>query len=155
MSRRRSVACRAPFRCLFLGFIFVAVLRWHIWFPPPPEFPESLASVSQLRSFLHDRLGLDAAPTGAKADYPCNLFLGRGPLERNRLMTLGRFPEHIGDWQGIVLVERINPVWEISPLLLDWEGCCLQLGPFLFFGDPALLAEIETALRSQQEKLQG
>jgi hypothetical protein len=155
MSRRSSIAYRALFCCLFLGLIFVVVLRWHVWFPPPPEVPVSLRTVAQLRSFLQDQLGLYAAPTSVTAENPNNLFLSRGPVEWNRLMKLGRFPEHVGDWQGIVVVEPFNPQWNISPLLHGWEDCCLQLGPFLFFGDPALLAEIETALWSQQEKLQG
>jgi hypothetical protein len=151
MSRRWSSAYRALFRCLFLGFIFVAVLRWHVWFPPQA----SLRTVAQLRSFLQNRLGLHAALTMEHDTHPIDLFFMRDPLARTRVMALCRCPERIGDWKGVVLVERLNPTGENLPFLDGWEGCSLQLGPFLFFGDPALLAEIETALRSQQEKLQG
>jgi hypothetical protein len=151
MDRRWSVVRPVLSCCLLSVEVLTAASRWSIWFPPPPDLPVTPRTVPQLRSFLRDQLGLDATRCGEKDVNPNILFFSRGPLERDRLMALGRFPERIADWAGVVMVDQVNPQGENLIVLNGWEGCGFQYGSFLFFGDPALLTEIETVLRGPPE----
>jgi hypothetical protein len=65
-------------------------------------------------------------------DVPLSLF----PL---------RSPEFAGQWKGLVHVQRIAPY--DFPNTSAWGEYGLQVGDWLFFGDPELLRRIEGALR--------
>jgi hypothetical protein len=75
------------------------------------------------------------------------LFLCERPQPREQLQRLVRAVEHGDRWRGIVLCEWNRHVGEVSDeQLADWGEHGLRLGPFVFFGDPALLRRIRQAL---------
>ena len=63
------------------------------------------------------------------------------------LTVLRRARERIGDWQGTLHCERVNQPGTLDLQIQRWGDCCLEVGPFVFFGDPELLARVRTALR--------
>src|SRR5262249_45518279 len=64
-----------------------------------------------------------------------------------QLNVLPRAREHIGDWEGTLHCERLNQPGARDLQIQLWGDCCLKVGPFIFFGDPELLAQVRTALR--------
>jgi hypothetical protein len=56
---------------------------------------------------------------------------------------LSKSREHLANWRGTIYCERSARAQQELP---QWEGCSLHAGPFIFFGDPELLAQIPEAL---------
>jgi hypothetical protein len=75
------------------------------------------------------------------------LFLCERPEPREQLQGLRRAAEYSARWPGIVFCEFNKRLGEIDEGELErWGEYGLQLGPFVFFGDPALLRRIRQAL---------
>jgi hypothetical protein len=55
--------------------------------------------------------------------------------------------ERIERWQGTVFCGRVEGGPGNDPRLQLWGNNCLRRGPFIFFGDAALRARIDAALR--------
>jgi hypothetical protein len=76
------------------------------------------------------------------------IYLCERPLPREQLQRLHRFSEQGDRWQGIVFCEfshrlggeLADEVWRC------WGEYGLQIGPFVLFGDPALLRRIRQAI---------
>jgi hypothetical protein len=68
---------------------------------------------------------------------------GRGWAEVNGLLKM---PGHIDGWRGTVYCEVIGRPEQREQLLGHWGDCGLGVGPFVFFGDRALLRQIRAAL---------
>jgi hypothetical protein len=52
-----------------------------------------------------------------------------------------KYPEAIDRWQGTVYCERQHGV-VLDAQLETWGDCCLWVGPFLLFGDRALMRDV-------------
>ncbi len=72
-----------------------------------------------------------------------NAFLTTTDKEWDDLSRPVKDPRWIGRWRGTLYCER-NP--EGDDLARQWGDCYLEVGPFMFFGDPELLARVRTVL---------
>jgi hypothetical protein len=142
-------AYRAFWPALCLPLILgAALVRW--WGQEkPPALPSHLDGwdIPRLLRRLESR-GLDLRPIAATRDGPIrhNVYLtlpGRGWAEVNGLLKL---PAHIDRWRGTVYCEVIGNPGQRGRLLRHWGDCGLGVGPFVFFGDRALLRRIRAAL---------
>jgi hypothetical protein len=77
-------------------------------------------------------------------------YLTEGSKSWKELNLLPKAQEHIDRWAGTVHCERLNKPGCRSFQVSLWGDYCLEAGPFLFFGDPALLARIRQALQEHQ-----
>ena len=60
----------------------------------------------------------------------------------------------IAEWQGTVYCERWPDQEARKYQAAIWGDYCLQAGPYLFFGDRAILAEIHLALQTPPRPVQ-
>jgi hypothetical protein len=104
--------------------------------------------------YLEERgLGLRAVPTDRNGKtWRRNAFLTRTDQGWDQLSALSKSVGKIDRWRGTVYCERMQQPEEREILSRLWGDCGLIAGPFVFFGDPDLLAEIREAL-SQAERL--
>lgn len=84
----------------------------------------------------------------AEHDPEAGLYLCEQPRSRERLQLLHRFPEYGDRWRGVVFCERDGYLGgEIGESEWQrWGEYGLRIGPFVFFGDPALLDRIRQAI---------
>jgi hypothetical protein len=118
---------------------------------PKPAQPALLPlddwSVADMARYLEGRgLGLRAVPTSSKGYIGPNAFLVRRDFSWLELERLPKNATRVHLWQGVAYFER----WH-NPLVAEeraeiWDGACLLAGPFLFFGDLELLAQIRDVL---------
>jgi hypothetical protein len=74
-------------------------------------------------------------------------YLCERPRPREELQWLWRAAEHGERWRGVVFCERGVHLGEIEESEWQrWGEYGLRLGPFVLFGDPALLRRIRQAL---------
>ena len=136
---------------LALGFALLlgaALMRWWAKEPPPARPPDlDDWDIPRLLRHLENR-GLHLRPiaTLQKGPIAHNLYLtctGQGWVEVDGLL---KAPAQIDRWRGTVYCEMIfNPVRRMQRLD-QWGDCGLGVGPFVFFGDRALLRQIRDAL---------
>ena len=62
------------------------------------------------------------------------------------LYWLVKDPRRMQRWAGVVYCERARRYEHREGVVEGWGDCGLRVGPFVFFGDPALLARIRTLL---------
>jgi hypothetical protein len=75
------------------------------------------------------------------------LYLCERPQSREQLQWLRRAAEYGELWRGVVFCEFNKRLGEVPDEELSrWGEHGMQLGPFVFFGDPALLRRIRQAL---------
>jgi hypothetical protein len=79
-----------------------------------------------------------------------NVYFTRTDLDFTRLDILLKSPERIESWRGTVYCERMEQPESREIQANLWGDCCLLWGPFVFFGDPELLAEIRGCLNRAQ-----
>jgi hypothetical protein len=112
-----------------------------------PPGPLDDWDIPRLVAFLNDKgLGLRMVATPKDGVIGPTAFLtttARGWDDFNRLP---KDPRQIDRWQGILYCERGPGGDAWSALVRQWGDCCLVVGPFLFFGDPDLLARVCAAL---------
>ncbi len=92
---------------------------------------------------LHEA-GLDYRPVSPSSNGPWEyrVFLTKTDKRWLDLNDQMRVTEQIDRWQGTVYCERVGaPELQREQLAL-WGEYGLEVGPFLFFGDPTMLAEI-------------
>jgi hypothetical protein len=103
--------------------------------------------VHDLAGHLADQgLRLHLSPTSAHRDVRTNAYLSTTAKPRAELYWLAKDRRKMDPWAGVVYCER-PPRYETVAYAVDsWADCGLRADPFVFFGDPALLARIRTAL---------
>jgi hypothetical protein len=110
--------------------------------PIPSTIPELMQSIRKSAPHLHIVLLRDHLPDEG-------IYLCERPYPRERLRQLLRVPECAHHWRGIVYGERADRLGVIPPEeLASWGEYSMQIGPLLFFGDPALLEYIRQALHA-------
>jgi hypothetical protein len=123
----------------------VAVPLIHQLLPPPAATPPP--SLPDLAERLR-RAGLSLHVVPMTHITPVEgLYLCERPQPREQLQRLVRAVEHSDSWRGVVFCECNKRLGEVSDeQMADWGEHGMRLGPFVFFGDPALLRRIRQAL---------
>jgi hypothetical protein len=100
-----------------------------------------------LLAHLHGAgLGLHVVPAARDGGLERGAFLTADERGWEELNALPKVPERADRWGGVVFVERRWPgeAWEVRSEV--WGDRCVVAGPFVFFGDPALLDRVRDAL---------
>jgi hypothetical protein len=136
--------------CALLGAALLIVLA--VAYPPKPGGPAPPPQplpgleqwdVFQLAQHLWDRgssvriLTLDNPGVATNGAFLTTT--GKGWADLNDLPKLA---EAIDLWEGTVYCEKLHGR-ERDLQIEQWGDCCLQIGPFLFFGDHALMRKIQ------------
>jgi hypothetical protein len=101
---------------------------------------------SKLVTHLNSRgvnVRLQAASKTGAARY--SAFLTSTPKEWRDLNALSKDPRHIHQWRGTLYCEHVGDS-DVEHLLGQWGDHCLEIRPFLFYGDAELLDQVCTAL---------
>jgi hypothetical protein len=122
----------------------VAVPLTHRLLHSPSAPPRSLTELTQR---LH-RAGLPLYVVQMTDTSPeKGLYLCERPRSQEQLQWLRRAAEYGDRWRGVVFCEFSTHLGEIPDEELErWGEYGMLLGPFVFFGDPALLRRIRQAL---------
>src|SRR5262249_34149931 len=113
----------------------------------PLVLPAEDQTVAQVAARLESRgLKLRLVPD-ALSSSSTGAYLTQGSKSWEELNVLPKIREHIDRWAGTVHCERLNEPSSRNLQVSLWGDCCLEARPFLFFGDPALLARIHKALQ--------
>jgi hypothetical protein len=137
-----------------LGALLVHAFSRSVPKPAPPALlPLDDWSVADMARYLEGRgLGLRAIPTSPKGYLGPNAFLVRRDFSWLELARLPKDAKRVHLWQGVAYFERWHNPLTAEDRAESWEGACLLAGPFLFFGDPELLAHIRDALSAAGPK---
>jgi hypothetical protein len=103
--------------------------------------------VHDLAGYLEGQgLRLHLSPSFAGGDARSNAYLSTTAKPIAELYWLAKNSRKMHPWSGVVYCERLRHPEDREGVLESWADCGLRAGPFVFFGDPALLARIRTAL---------
>jgi hypothetical protein len=122
----------------------VAVPLAHRLLHPRAEPPRTLVQLADL--LRRSEPPLYVVPM---TDYgpETGFYLCEQPRSREQLQLLRRAAEQGERWRGIVFCEMNGSLGEIEENEWQrWGDYGLRLGPFVLFGDPALLGRIRQAL---------
>jgi hypothetical protein len=140
-----------------LGLTILATLALTGWLQgkratrPAVDLLTNDADLERLLAHLEPlQLQLRVVSTAAGGKVKCNAFLTRTDHDWEGLNCLVQIPERIEEWRGTVYCEWGVHVARRSKEFFERGNCCLQFGPFYFFGDPNLLKQIRTALHPPQ-----
>ena len=114
----------------------------------PPSAPEGW-QVPDLLARLESRgLRLRAVPASrSTVDLRMGAYLCEGERAWEDVAGLPTGAAHAGRWRGVVLVTgRFGPLAPLPEEAAGWGANGLRAGPFVFFGDAALLRRIAAAL---------
>jgi hypothetical protein len=89
---------------------------------------------------------VETAPSVPGGGHPHNLFLTRSPRPTAASLQVPKAPEALDRWHGALYVERLSEPGGRKEQVALWGDACFVAGPFLFFGDPEMLAEAREAL---------
>ena len=133
-----------------LGAVFLLTVGWMAYrlatSRPTPEAFDPEWSVADLAARLQERLpGLHVVSQRADGDFRTGVYLCTCARQREELGWLRRNPEWATHWTGVVFCERLAPQSVVDTE--GWDDNGLRAGPFLFFGDAALIVRIRDALR--------
>jgi hypothetical protein len=84
----------------------------------------------------------------AGGDARTNAYLSTTEKTGAELYWLVKDRTEMHRWAGVVYCERVQYPEDREGMVKLWADCGLRVGPFVFFGDPELLARIRTALRA-------
>jgi hypothetical protein len=113
---------------------------------PRPFVPPEQWDCRDVVSHLHAN-GLDyrVVSTAERGPSDRNLYLTKTAKTWAELNGTPKTTESLDDWRGTVYCESMATPNRQEQIGL-WGDCCLRLGKFVFFGDPAMLVEIGAAL---------
>jgi hypothetical protein len=118
--------------------------------PSAPERSEAGLDdweVPDLVGYLQGRgLQLHLSPTGPVANARISAYLTTTAKPGGELFWLAKDRRAMHRWAGAVYCERLRHPEDREECVASWADCGLRAGPFVFFGDPELLARIRTAL---------
>jgi hypothetical protein len=107
---------------------------------PPRTLAELAALLRQFDPPLYVVPMTDSSPEEG-------FYLCERPRPREQLQQLRRLPESADRWRGVVFCERGRHLGEIEESEWQrWGEHAMRIGPFVFFGDPALLGRIRQAI---------
>jgi hypothetical protein len=91
-------------------------------------------------------LRLYISPTGDSGNTRFHAYLTTAANPARDLSYMPRLRQKIHLWADVVYCQRTQRSEVSEETVGAWADCGLRAGPFVFFGDPALLARIRTAL---------
>jgi len=116
---------------------------------PPASRVMAGWDIPRLVRHLQDSgLDLHAVSTGATTVSPRSAYLTSTERAPEEIRQLRMVVECTPEWRGVVYCERIVIPDNRAADRATWGACSIECGPFLFFGDPELLWQIEAALAS-------
>jgi hypothetical protein len=106
--------------------------------------------IPKLVSHFHTR-GLPVRIVFTKKDgvTTSNAFLTTTDQGFEEFNVLPRGEQYINQWRGVVYCEIIKNPQQRADASIGMKGYYLERDPFIFVGDPALLARIGSALRAR------
>jgi hypothetical protein len=131
---------------LVVAFVLcaVAVPLAHRLLRPHADSPRTLVELADLLRQSDPPLYL--VPM-ADHNLEVGFYLCERPRPREQLQWLQRAAEHGDRWRGVVFCERAHHLGEIEENEWQrWGEHAMRIGPFVLFGDPALLGRIRQAL---------
>jgi hypothetical protein len=103
--------------------------------------------VRDVLGYLEGRgLRLHLWPSWPGGDASSNAYLTTAARPPAELFWLPKDTKKMDRWVGVVYCERVLRYEERAGAVRSWGDCGLRAGPFVFFGDPALLSRIRAAL---------
>ena len=136
---------------LLAGFVasvlLAAALGQRTASPRTPPLPLNDWDIPQLVDYLH-RAGirLHVAPTAKDGVVQNTAFLTTTERTWYELNRLRKDAKQLDPWQGILYCERLelDEMWRV--MADQWGDFGWSAGPFLFYGDPELLARVRAVL---------
>jgi hypothetical protein len=147
-------APRAPVLSLLAGLTMLglAAVNWRAE-PRPAQAHAAVRmedwQVIDLAGYLQARgLDLQVLPSSRGGEIGVNAFLAVPGVGADDVLLLAKDNRKISRWAGVVACEHLaNPQMQ-GDIVDSWGECGLRADPFIFFGDPAVLASIREALRA-------
>jgi hypothetical protein len=131
---------------VLLASIVIVPLAYPLLRPSVPP-PHTLTELTELLRQADPSLCAVAMTDLGLED---GVYFCERPQPREQLLRLLRAPECAHRWKGVVYCDRSSGLAQIpADQLHSWGEHGMQVGPLVFFGDPALLRRIETAIRKQ------
>jgi hypothetical protein len=119
----------------------------------PPTVTESRTFTELAEVLSQAAPDLHVVPTMKNGSLEMGFYLCTDARSWEQLTSVSRSYRRADKWQGLVCCERIGhafPEWEIQ----EWGEHAMQIGPFLFFGDPDLLRRIDQIIRNHSKREQ-
>jgi hypothetical protein len=116
---------------------------------PPPGAINNWSMADLLRHAQSRGLRLHPTPTGLGRPLHRNAFFSERDTTWDRLNVLPKDPAAIARWAGVVYCERVTELGVTEEEVESWGEYALAIGPFVFFGDPELLARLRAAFPAE------
>jgi hypothetical protein len=138
---------------IFLAAVTAVALTCRLWSRPAMPTPTAteLCTLTGLAEALsQDALDLQVVPMMKNGSPEFGFYLCTDARSWEQLAPVLRRNRDAHQWNGVVYCERNNghsssiPEREIQL----WGEHAMQIGPFLFFGDPDLLRRIDKIIRN-------
>jgi hypothetical protein len=108
----------------------------------------TLRQIEDVVALLHEKgMKFRAVPTSEARSLNFGAYLTTTDKAAGELGCVAACPEVIEEWRGTVFCIRSRRDWQAEVLQYTWGENYLRAGPFFFFGDRDLLAQISAALR--------
>jgi hypothetical protein len=151
MMAKNRLAWRAAWplpAVLVAGALFIHDVAQRTGSPTLAVAPLDDWDILRLVAFLNSKgLGLRVVSTRyGGGDLDRRAFLTTTDKGWEELSRLYRGPSHIDRWRGTLICERGPSGADWEDLTRQWGDCCLEVGPFLLFGDRELLGRVRAAL---------
>ncbi len=109
--------------------------------------------IRRLAAFLNERgLELRVVATRRDSSPEASAFLTTTDKEWKDLNLLIKGSGQKNKWRGTLYCEHDGVSGNWFDLPQQWGDCCLAAGPFLFYGDPELLARVRVSLDTFPEE---
>jgi hypothetical protein len=131
----------------FVGALLAISLGHRSGRSPTPDWPSDDWDIPQLVTFLNGK-GLGLRLVSPRMDgllLERDAFLTTTDREWSDFNVLPRVPERIQRWRGTLYCKLKKGENGGFDLGVNEGDCCLEAGPFVLFGDPALLARVRAA----------
>jgi hypothetical protein len=116
----------------------------------PAAPPRTLTELTELLS--RDASSLYVVPI-VEGNPEAGIYLCTRSRTRDQLMGLPRAREHAHRWQGVAHCEMVGKMVAVDEYdIQSWGEYGMQIGPFLFFGDPDLLQRIRKVVLDRQRE---
>jgi hypothetical protein len=135
-----------PIPALALLLVAAIVAFWEWWCGPTAVPPDPTDwEMERMVEYLHTKkVPFRAINSNRNGVVHDGVYLTTTSKSWEELVVLARFPGQIDRWQGTLFCERTSAITRRTQQRI-WEDCCLVVGPFLFFGDRDLLAQVRAA----------